>query len=77
MVTKTVDVKSQLSLTELLSLLDKDTEIVLMEGSTVRARVVPCASPSKGRTLGLHRGAIWTSDDFDEPLPEEFWTGKA
>lgn len=25
------------------------------------------------RILGLHPGAIWTSDDFDEPLPDEFW----
>ncbi|NER33710.1 MAG: toxin-antitoxin (TA) system antitoxin [Oscillatoria sp. SIO1A7] len=77
MITKTVDVESQISLTELLSLLDKDTEIVLMEGSTMRARVVPCASSSKRRTLGLHRGAIWTSDDFDEPLPEKFCMGEA
>ena len=27
------------------------------------------------RAAGLHLGAIWTSEDFDEPLPEEFWTG--
>lgn len=26
------------------------------------------------RVAGLHQGAIWTSDDFDEPLPDEFWT---
>ena len=30
---------------------------------------------SKPRILGLHRGAIWTSDDFDDPLPDEFWLG--
>jgi hypothetical protein len=28
------------------------------------------------RILGLHPGAIWTSDDFDDPLPDEFWLGK-
>ena len=28
---------------------------------------------SQPRILGLHAGAIWTSDDFDEPLPDEFW----
>jgi hypothetical protein len=28
---------------------------------------------SQPRILGLHPGAIWTSDDFDEPLPDEFW----
>ena len=28
------------------------------------------------RIHGLHAGAIWTSDDFDAPLPEEFWAGQ-
>jgi hypothetical protein len=27
------------------------------------------------RTLGLNKGAGWMSDDFDEPLPDEFWFG--
>jgi hypothetical protein len=25
---------------------------------------------------GLHLGAISMSEDFDEPLPDEFWSGK-
>ena len=29
----------------------------------------------KIRVPGLNRGENWTSDDFDEPLPDEFWTG--
>ncbi len=32
--------------------------------------------PLKERTLNLHPGAIWTSDDFDDPLPDEFWLGE-
>jgi len=27
------------------------------------------------RVLGLHPGSIWTSDDFNAPLPDEFWLG--
>lgn len=27
------------------------------------------------RIVGLHQGQIWTSEDFDEPLPEDFWLG--
>jgi len=23
----------------------------------------------------LHSGMAWISDDFDEPLPDEFWLG--
>ena len=28
------------------------------------------------RVLGLHEGMVWMSDDFDEPLPDEFWFGE-
>jgi hypothetical protein len=30
----------------------------------------------KERIPNLHPGAIWTSDDFDDPLPDEFWLGE-
>ncbi len=34
-------------------------------------------SPVKERIPGLHAGAMTTSDDFDVPLPAEFWaTGR-
>jgi hypothetical protein len=28
------------------------------------------------RILGLNRGSMKMSDDFDEPLPDEFWLGE-
>lgn len=30
----------------------------------------------KGRTPNLHRGSMYMSDDFDEPLPDSFWLGE-
>jgi len=76
MLTKTVDIQeAQTNLKELLSLALKGIEVVLTEGGIPLVRLVPIASPTKQRTAGLHAGAIWTSDDFDEPLPDEFWTG--
>jgi prevent-host-death family protein len=76
MQTKTVDVhEAQAHLAELLSLVTAGTEIILTEGSTPLARIVPIARAPTPRVAGLHPGAIWTSEDFDEPLPEEFWTG--
>lgn len=27
------------------------------------------------RVAGLHDGQIWMSDDFNDPLPDEFWLG--
>jgi prevent-host-death family protein len=78
MCTKTVDVReAQINLQDLLSLVREGTEIVLTEGATPLARVVPLAFTTTTRVAGLHAGAIWTSEDFDEPLPEDFWTGTA
>lgn len=49
-------------------------EIVLTEGDTHAARLVSIVpQATTPRKAGLHTGAIWTSDDFDEPLTE-FWT---
>jgi len=76
MQTKTVDVaEAQTNFAELLSLVAAGTEIILTEDERPLARLVPMTSPTPPRVAGLHRGAAWTSDDFDEPLPEEFWTG--
>jgi antitoxin (DNA-binding transcriptional repressor) of toxin-antitoxin stability system len=75
MLKKTVDVQEpQTSLQDLLSLVREGTEVVLIEGATPLARVVPIAAPSKTRVAGLHSGKIWTSEDFDEPLPDDYWT---
>jgi len=32
-------------------------------------------SQQKGfqRVAGLHEGQIWMSDDFNEPLPDDYW----
>jgi antitoxin (DNA-binding transcriptional repressor) of toxin-antitoxin stability system len=72
MLIKTVDIK-EAQWTKLLSLVKTGTEIILMEGSTFIARLVPVSSSTSSRLPNLHTGAIWTSDDFDQPLPDEFW----
>lgn len=74
MPTTKVDVREmQARLTELISLVSAGTEVILTDGSTPLARLVPLIPGSKSRVVGLHAGAIQTSDDFDNPLPEEFW----
>ncbi|MBN3872026.1 MULTISPECIES: type II toxin-antitoxin system VapB family antitoxin [unclassified Nostoc] len=37
---------------------------------------LPQQSPQK-RVLGLNQGKIWISDDFNDPLPDEFWLGES
>lgn len=74
MMTRTIDVKKEPpDLKGLLSLVADGTEVVLTEGDTPIARLVPVEK----RVAGLHADAIWVSEDFDEPLPDEFWTGNA
>ena len=76
MATEMVDVQDvQTRFSELLSLVQKGMEIILAQDNIPLARLVPIASPPEPRIAGLHRGVIWTSDDFDEPLPEVFWVG--
>ena len=71
MLTKHINVKeARVRLQELLSQITSGVEWILTDGLTPVARLVPISS----RVAGLH---VWTSPDFDEPLPEEFWTGNA
>ena len=51
--------------------------VMLTESGQPVAQVIPVAQPAKKRIAPLHPGAIEASDDFDAPLPDEFWLGKA
>ncbi len=74
--TKTIDVRdAQAQLPELLTLALEGNEVIISEGNKPLARLVPVAASKRKRIAGLNRGAIRMSDDFDEPLPDEFWTG--
>lgn len=61
-------------LTKQLSLLDK---VRLIEEIAPQIEQELKAAQPVQRKAGLHMGAIRISDDFDEPLPDEFWTGTA
>jgi prevent-host-death family protein len=78
MTIKTIDLhQNQPQLAELLPLVTAGTEIILTEGGLPVARLVPIAPAPSARIAGLHAGAAWISEDFDAPLPDEFWTGEA
>lgn len=75
---KAVDVsEARGQLLELLQQVATGAEIILMEGSTPRARLIPIESRVGGRVPGLHAGSMTMSPDFDAPLPDEFWTGSS
>ncbi|SKB13594.1 hypothetical protein PL11201_520115 [Planktothrix sp. PCC 11201] len=70
-VQKIVDISvAQMSVQELLHLVNEGTEILLTDGNNPLARLVPISQQNVPRIAGLHRGEIWTSNDFDAPLPD-------
>ncbi len=69
---------------ELSAEIDKNRQIHLQLPNSVNAHKVKViviyedeqvSIDKKNRTLGLHKGMIEMSDDFDEPLPDSFWLG--
>ena len=72
--TKTVSVdEAQNSFRDLLAHALAGDEVIITEHGTPVARLLPLVTPfKKKRVAGLNCGAIWASEDFDEPLPDEF-----
>jgi len=75
------DAQSQLR--DLLAMALKGGEVIIAEDEKPMVRLVPVeaiesefVSSEKKRIFGLHRGQIWVSEDFDDPLPDEFWLGE-
>jgi antitoxin (DNA-binding transcriptional repressor) of toxin-antitoxin stability system len=62
-------------LEEALALASSGHEVILMDGLTPRARLVPYTEPGQ-RMPGLHAGAFQVAPDFDAPLPDDFWAGQ-
>lgn len=71
---KTVDIhEAQKNFPELLSLAQAGDEVIIVDNNEPLAKLVPFNR--RVRTPGLNKGAMVVSEDFDEPLPDEFWVG--
>ena len=64
------------TIADLLALIAGGDEIVIEEDGNAMARLSPVPTRSEQRIAGLHEGQCWVSEDFDEPLPDEFWAGR-
>lgn len=74
MATMTVSVRDmQQRLQELLSLVSNGNTLIIEKDKRPFARVEGIEAAPKKRIAGLNRGEIRMSDDFDSPLPDEFW----
>lgn len=63
-------------LSELLERAAAGEEIVIARANKPVARLVAIAQRPKKRVAGLNAGEItYIAEDFDAPLPDEFWDG--
>ncbi len=70
------------ALAKLPELVARGEEVVIAVDGHPIAKVVPFDGASRGgggrrkRVFGQYRGKIHLSDDFDAPLPDDFWLGR-
>lgn len=76
MLTKTISIRdAQANLREWVKRALQGDEIIIADADRPLVRLVPIVRGDQPRMAGLNQGQIWTSEDFDQPLPDEFWTG--
>lgn len=66
------EIEASLSQTEKLHLIQKVISSLLPSKTDLE----PIQSQQSPRIAGLHLGNAWISDDFNEPLSDEFWLGQ-
>ena len=63
-------------LTELIHLAEQGEEIVIAQDDQSKVKLVPIAPKKIGqRVFGEYRGKIRMSENFNDPLPNDFWLG--
>ena len=66
------------TLEQILAVLEVDAEILLTKGNVPIAHIAAASLKSPritARTLDLHEGQAWMSEDFTDELPASFWLG--
>ena len=77
MKSKTITIQdAQQKLVEFLRFASKGNEVIILDNNRPLAKLTPIFPTETSRIPGLSRGKIWMSEDFNEPLPEDFWTGQ-
>ena len=75
---KTIDVQTQTgSLADLVELAKREAGLMFLQSGQPVAQMLPLPQPAAPRIAPLHPGAMEAGEDFDAPLPEDFWLGKA
>lgn len=76
MTTKTIAIDdARKKFSELLKFTLQGNEVIIVEKDKQVARLIPISSSQKPRIPGLNQSKIWSTEDFDKPLSDEFWLG--
>lgn len=64
-------------LSALIAAVEAGEEVTISRANKPVVRLVAVENkPPKKRQFGLHKGnLLYMSEDFDDPLPDEFWLG--
>ena len=65
------------NLVTLVDMANSGTQVIVTKAGSPVARLVPIDGTTKTRVPDLHPGAFQPSENFDAPLPSEFWVGEA
>jgi len=72
--TKTVSLR-EVSIESVIALMRGGDEVIIEENGEPVAKITPIekTKEQKQRIMGLGKGTMWMSEDFDDELPDEFW----
>jgi antitoxin (DNA-binding transcriptional repressor) of toxin-antitoxin stability system len=73
---KAIDIHDTPPFADLLARVAAGEEVVFEQDGKAVARLTPLSVPAEPHIPGLHEGQGWSSEDFDAPLPDEFWAGR-
>jgi prevent-host-death family protein len=73
---KTVNIhEAKTNLSALIAAVEAGEEVVIARANKPVVKLVAMETKPVQRIPGLHKGEFYMADDFDAPLPDEFWLG--
>ncbi|HQS98786.1 MAG: antitoxin [Hydrogenophilales bacterium 16-64-46] len=73
---KTVNIhEAKTHLSALIAAVEAGEEVVIARANKPVVKLVAVEPKPVQRIPGLHKGEFYMADDFDAPLPDEFWLG--
>jgi prevent-host-death family protein len=64
--------EAKTNLSKLVELANKGEEVILAKNGKPMVRLTPLARKEGYPPMGDWQGKVWMSDDFNDPLPDEY-----